>query len=291
MYVFRGGGAVNVSMKAMLEAGVHFGHQTWRWNPKMERFIFGERNNIHIIDLQKTVKELKRVYAKVKEFAAEGKTFLFVGTKKQAIESVKAEAQRCGAFFISQKWLGGTLTNFQTLRRSVKRLEEIEKWKTDGILGVMPKKEAMSRVKEMDRLQALLAGIRSMEKLPDVLFVIDPVDEELAVSEARRLKIPIVAVCDTDCDPDRIDYPIPGNDDAARSIKMFCGLIADAILEGKAAREAAKAGTETAALEAEMLAGAPVAEGSEAAAGDNAESAPEFQENAPEPAARAEDAA
>ncbi len=291
MYVFRGGGAVNVSMKAMLEAGVHFGHQTWRWNPKMERFIFGERNNIHIIDLQKTVKELKRVYAKVKEFAAEGKTFLFVGTKKQAIESVKAEAQRCGAFFISQKWLGGTLTNFQTLRRSVKRLEEIEKWKTDGILGVMPKKEAMSRVKEMDRLQALLAGIRSMEKLPDVLFVIDPVDEELAVSEARRLKIPIVAVCDTDCDPDRIDYPIPGNDDAARSIKMFCGLIADAILEGKAAREAAKAGTETAALEAEMLAGAPAAEGSEEAAGDNAESAPEFQENAPEPAARAEDAA
>lgn len=282
---------MNVSMKAMLEAGVHFGHQTWRWNPKMERFIFGERNSIHIIDLQKTVKELKRVYAKVKDFAAEGKTFLFVGTKKQAIESVKAEAQRCGAFYISQKWLGGTLTNFQTLRRSVKRLEEIEKWKTDGILGVMPKKEAMSRVKEMNRLQALLAGIRSMEKLPDVLFVIDPVDEDLAVSEARRLKIPIVAVCDTDCDPDRIDYPIPGNDDAARSIKMFCGLIADAILEGKAAREAAKAGTEASALEAEMLAGASAVEGSVGASGDIGESASGLQENSPEPAAQAEDAA
>ncbi len=277
-------------MKAMLEAGVHFGHQTWRWNPKMERFIFGERNNIHIIDLQKTVKELKRVYAKVKDFAAEGKAFLFVGTKKQAIESVKAEAQRCGAFFISQKWLGGTLTNFQTLRRSVKRLEEIEKWKTDGILSVMPKKEAQSRLKEMDRLQALLAGIRSMEKLPDVLFVIDPVDEDLAVSEARRLKIPVVAVCDTDCDPDRIDFPIPGNDDAARSIKMFCGLIADAILEGKAAREAAKAGTEAAALKAAMMEGAVSSDSSEGAP-EPSEEPQEMQESSPEPAAQAEDMA
>lgn len=231
---------VNVSMKAMLEAGVHFGHQTRRWNPKMGRFIFGERNSIHIIDLQKTVKEIKKVYAWVKDRAAEGKRFLFIGTKKQAQDIIKTEALRAGSAWVSEKWLGGTLTNFATLRKSVKRLEELEKWETDGIFSVLSKKEVSRLSKEKARLQRVLAGIRGLEAPPDIMFVVDPVEEDLAVLEARRLKIPIVAVCDTDCDPDLIDHPIPGNDDAARSIKLFCGIIADAVLEGKAAMEAAK---------------------------------------------------
>ena len=254
---------VNVSMKAMLEAGVHFGHQTRRWNPKMGRFIFGERNSIHIIDLQKTVKEIKKVYAWVKDRAAEGKRFLFIGTKKQAQEIIRGEAQRAGAAWVSEKWLGGTLTNFATLRKSVKRLEELEKWQADGIFGVLSKKEVSRLSKEMARLQKVLAGIRLLEAPPDILFVVDPVEEDLAVAEARRLKIPIVAVCDTDSDPDLIDHPIPGNDDAARSIKLFCGIIADAVVEGKAALEAAKT---QGSAEAQMLAAAaaeevPVEEG------------------------------
>ena len=260
---------INVSMKAMLEAGVHFGHQTRRWNPKMGRFIFGERNSIHIIDLQKTVKELKKVYSFVKDEAAQGKSFLFVGTKKQAQDMVRGEAERCGVSFVSVKWLGGTLTNFATLRKSVKRLEELEKWQADGIFTVLSKKEVSRLSKEMARLQKVLAGIRNLGKLPDILFVVDPVEEELAVAEARRLKIPIVAVCDTDCNPDLIDHPIPGNDDAARSIKLFCGIIADAVLEGKSAYEAAKNAATTQQAEAQMLEGAaeaaePVPEGAPA---------------------------
>jgi small subunit ribosomal protein S2 len=251
----------------MLEAGVHFGHQTRRWNPKMGRFIFGERNSIHIIDLQKTVKEIKRVYGWVKDQAAAGKTFLFVGTKKQAQEILKTEAQRCGAAYVSDKWLGGTLTNFMTIRRSIKRLEEIEKWQSDGILGVMPKKDAARYGKEMARLQKVLTGIRTLSRLPDVLFVVDPVEEDLAVAEARRLHIPIVAVCDTDCDPDLIDHPIPGNDDAARSIKLFCGLIADAVAEGTAAYAAAQTASTMAQAEQAMLAaGEAPAEGAAAPA-------------------------
>ncbi|MDD5657159.1 MAG: 30S ribosomal protein S2 [Elusimicrobia bacterium] len=248
-------------MKAMLEAGVHFGHQTRRWNPKMSRFIFGERNSIHIIDLQKTVKELKRVWTWVRDQSALGKTFLFVGTKKQAVEILRSEAQRCGAAYVADKWLGGTLTNFATIRRSIKRLEEIEKLESDGILAVMPKKDAARANKEMARLRKVLTGIRALSRPPDVLFVVDPVEEDLAVAEARRLKIPIVAVCDTDCDPDLIDHPIPGNDDAARSIKLFCGLIADAVAEGSAAHAAAQAPT-VAEAEAQMLAAAeqPAAE-------------------------------
>lgn len=242
-------------MKAMLEAGVHFGHQTRRWNPKMSRFIFGERNAIHIIDLQKTVKEIKKVYAWVRDQAAAGKSFLFVGTKKQAQEILRAEAQRCGAAYVSDKWLGGTLTNFMTIRRSIKRLEEIEKWQADGILGVMPKKDAARLGKEMARLKKVLTGIRLLTKLPDIMFVVDSVEEELAVAEARRLKIPIVAVCDTDCDPDLIDHPMPGNDDAARSIKLFCGLIADAVAEGAAAYAAAQSASTVAEAEQQMLAG------------------------------------
>ena len=246
---------INVSMKAMLEAGVHFGHQTRRWNPKMGRFIFGERNAIHIIDLQKTVKEIKKVYAWVKEQAASGKRFLFVGTKKQAQDILRTEAERCGAAYVCEKWLGGTLTNFATLRKSVKRLEELEKWEKDGIFTVLPKKEVARLNKEKNRMIKTLSGIRSLNQLPDVMFIIDPVEEELAVAEARRLKIPIVAICDTDCDPDLIDHPIPGNDDAARSIKLFCGIIADAVAEGKAAHEAAKNAATVQQAEQQMLEG------------------------------------
>ncbi len=245
---------INVSMKAMLEAGVHFGHQTRRWNPKMGRFIFGERNAIHIIDLQKTVKEIKKVYGYVRDQAALGKKFLFVGTKKQAQDILRTEAERCGSAYVCEKWLGGTLTNFTTLRKSVKRLEELEKWEKDRIFTVLPKKEVSRLNKEKTRLVKVLSGIRSLSTLPDVLFVIDPVEEELAVAEARRLNIPIVAVCDTDCDPDLIDHPIPGNDDAARSIKLFCGIIADAVAEGHAAAETAKNAASVAAAEAAMLA-------------------------------------
>jgi len=241
-------------MKAMLEAGVHFGHQTRRWNPKMGRYIFGERNNIHIIDLQKTVKELKKAYGFIKDNAAEGKLILFVGTKKQAQEIMKTEASRCGVPYVSEKWLGGTLTNFATLRKSLHRLEELERWESDGIFKVMSKKEVSRLSKEMGRLRKLLTGIRTLGRLPDLMFVIDPVEEMLAVTEARKLKIPIVAVCDANCDPDLIDYPIPGNDDAARSVKLFCGLIADAVVEGKAAHEAAKAGQQQADVSADEAA-------------------------------------
>jgi small subunit ribosomal protein S2 len=257
---------INVSMKAMLEAGVHFDHQTRRWNPKMSRFIFGERNSIHIIDLQKTVKELKRVYVWVRDQAALGKTFLFVGTKKQAVEILRTEAQRCGAAYVADKWLGGTLTNFTTIRRSIRRLEEIEKWETDGILAVMPKKDAARANKEMARLRKVLTGIRALTKLPDILFVVDPVEEDLAVAEARRLHISIVAICDTDCDPDLIDHPIPGNDDAARSIKLFCGLIADAVAEGATAHAAAQSASTVEEAEAQMLAAAETAAAEETTA-------------------------
>jgi len=251
---------INVSMKAMLEAGVHFGHQTRRWNPKMSRFIFGERNGIHIIDLQKTVKEIKKVAQWVQDQAAAGKTFLFVGTKKQAQDLLRAEADRCGAAFVSEKWLGGTLTNFATLRKSVKRLEELEKWQSDGIFAILPKKEVARLNKEMAKLKKNLSGLRGLDKLPDVMFIIDPVEEELSVQEACKLGIPIVAVCDTDCDPDLIDHPIPGNDDAARSIKLFCALIADAVLAGKTAYEAALQAQSVAGAEAAMLAEGAAAE-------------------------------
>ncbi len=230
----------NVSMKAMLEAGVHFGHQTSRWNPKMGRFIFGERNGVHILDLQKTAKELKKACAFIKEESKKGSKFLFVGTKKQAQEAIQAEAARCGAYCIHEKWLGGTLTNFQTVKKSVERLNELEKWESSGVFKAISKKEASRLTKEMVRLQKLLGGIRDMKVLPDVVFVIDPVDTAGAVRESHALGIPVVAVCDTNADPDMISVPIPGNDDAARSIKLFCSAIADSILEGKAELEAVK---------------------------------------------------
>lgn len=242
----------NVSMKSMLEAGVHFGHQTSRWNPKMGRFIFGERNGVHILDLQKTAKELKKACAFVKEESKKGSKFLFVGTKKQAQEAIRTEAQRCGAYCISEKWLGGTLTNFQTVKKSIERMNELEKWETSGVFKAISKKEASRLTKELARLQKLLGGIRDMKVLPDVVFVIDPVDTMGAVRESHVLGIPVVAVCDTNADPDLISLPIPGNDDAARSIKLFCGAIADSILEGKAEVEAIKevnAGNQVAAAE------------------------------------------
>ena len=228
-------------MKAMLEAGVHFGHQTSRWNPKMGRFIFGERNGVHILDLQKPAKELKKACAFIKEESKKGSKFLFVGTKKQAQEAIQAEAARCGAYCIHEKWLGGTLTNFQTVKKSVERLNELEKWEASGVFKAISKKEASRLTKEMLRLQKLLGGIRDMKVLPDVVFVIDPVDTAGAVRESHALGIPVVAVCDTNADPDLISVPVPGNDDAARSIKLFCGAIADSILEGKAELEAVKA--------------------------------------------------
>ena len=229
----------NVSMKAMLEAGVHFGHQTSRWNPKMGRFIFGERNGVHILDLQKTAKELKKACAFIKEESKKGSKFLFVGTKKQAQEAIQAEAARCGAFCIHEKWLGGTLTNFQTVKKSIERMNELEKWEASGVFKAISKKEASRLTKELARLQKLLGGIRDMKVLPDVVFVIDPVDTMGAVRESHVLGIPVVAVCDTNADPDLITLPIPGNDDAARSIKLFCAAIADSILEAKAELEPA----------------------------------------------------
>jgi small subunit ribosomal protein S2 len=223
----------NISMKAMLEAGVHFGHQTSRWNPKMGRYIFGERNGVHILDLQKTAKELKKACAYIKEEAKKGSKFLFVGTKKQAQEAIRIEAERAGCPCIHEKWLGGTLTNFQTVRKSVERLTELQKWEAEGVLKAISKKESSRLTKEMNRLIKLLGGIKEMKTLPDVLFIIDPVDTQGAVKEAKTLGIPVVAICDTNADPDFIDYPIPGNDDAARSIKLFCMAAADSIIEGR----------------------------------------------------------
>jgi small subunit ribosomal protein S2 len=220
-----------ISMKQLLEAGVHFGHQTRRWNPKMAKYIFTERNGIYIIDLQKTVKKVEEAYNFVKSLAADGGTVLFVGTKKQAQDSVKEEAERCGMFYINQRWLGGTLTNFQTIRKRIDRLHELERMETDGTFDVLPKKEVILLKKEKERLEKFLGGIKNMKKLPDALYVIDPRKERIAVQEARKLGIPIVAIVDTNCDPDEIDYIIPGNDDAIRAVKLLTSKMADAIIE------------------------------------------------------------
>src|ERR1700687_1802466 len=200
-----------ISMKALLEAGVHFGHQTRRWNPKMAKYIFGSRSNIHIIDLQKTAKELKKAYKFIRDMAASNRPVLFVGTKKHAQEAISTEALRCGAFFVRERWLGGTLTNFDTIKRSIGRLNELDKMKSDGLFRVMSKKEVSRLEKERLRLTKTLSGFKGMERLPGCLFVIDPVQEHTAVLEARRMEMPVVAVCDTNCDPDLIDYPVPGN--------------------------------------------------------------------------------
>lgn len=241
-----------ISMKALLEAGVHFGHQTRRWNPKMAKYIFGSRSNIHIIDLQKTAKELKKAYKFMRESALAGQSVLFVGTKKQAQEAIATEAQRAGAFYVSERWLGGTLTNFDTIKKSIAHLNELDKMKADGLFRVMSKKEVSRLEKERFRLSKTLSGIKKMDRLPGCLFIIDPVQEYTAILEARRMEIPIVAVCDTNCDPDLIDYPVPGNDDAIRSVKLFCSLMADAILEGKAEAEKAAQASAAAAEAAEQ---------------------------------------
>ncbi|MGG3843131.1 30S ribosomal protein S2 [Anoxybacillus kestanbolensis] len=227
-----------ISMKQLLEAGVHFGHQTRRWNPKMKKYIFTERNGIYIIDLQKTVKKVEEAYNFVKELAANGGKILFVGTKKQAQDSVKEEAERSGMFYVNQRWLGGTLTNFATIQKRIKRLKEIERMAEDGTFDVLPKKEVVKLKKELERLEKFLGGIKEMKQLPDALFVIDPRKERIAVAEARKLNIPIIGIVDTNCDPDEIDYVIPANDDAIRAVKLLTSKIADAILEAKQGEEA-----------------------------------------------------
>ncbi|EGL14659.1 30S ribosomal protein S2 [Paenibacillus chitinolyticus] len=220
-----------ISMKQLLEAGVHFGHQTRRWNPKMDKYIFTERNGIYIIDLQKTVKKVEEAYNFVKSVSAENGTIMFVGTKKQAQDSVKEEAERCGMFYINQRWLGGTLTNFQTIQKRINRLKELEKMEQDGTFELLPKKEVIILNKEKDRLDKFLGGIKGMKGLPSALFIIDPRKERIAVAEARKLGIPIVGIVDTNCDPDEIDYVIPGNDDAIRAVKLLTGKMADAVIE------------------------------------------------------------
>ncbi len=219
-------------MKQLLEAGVHFGHQTRRWNPKMKPFIFGARNGIHIIDLQKTVRLFKTAHDFITRIVADGYSVLFVGTKKQAHDSIVEESERCGMFFMVNRWLGGTLTNFQTIRRSIARLKELETMKKDGTIGRYTKKEALKMEKELGKLEKNLGGIKNMDELPGAVFVVDPKRERIAVNEAKKLGIPVVAIADTNCDPDEIDFIIPGNDDAIRAIRLICSRIADACIEG-----------------------------------------------------------
>ncbi|MBS4189259.1 30S ribosomal protein S2 [Bacillus sp. FJAT-49705] len=226
-----------ISMKQLLEAGVHFGHQTRRWNPKMKKYIFTERNGIYIIDLQKTVKKVEEAYNFVKELAGNGGTILFVGTKKQAQDSVKEEAIRSGMYYVNQRWLGGTLTNFETIQKRIARLKDIERMEEDGTFEVLPKKEVVQLKKEQERLEKFLGGIKDMKTLPDALFIIDPRKERIAVAEAHKLNIPIVGIVDTNCDPDEIDVVIPANDDAIRAVKLLTGKMADAILEAKQGEE------------------------------------------------------
>ncbi len=222
-----------ISMKQLLEAGVHFGHQTRRWNPKMKEYIFTERNGIYIIDLQKTVKKIEEAYNFIRDLAMEEKSVLFVGTKKQAQESIEQEAKRCDMFYVNQRWLGGMLTNFKTIQGRIARLRKIEQMELNGQFDLLPKKEVMQLKLEQEKLERNLGGIKEMKKLPGALFVVDPRKEHIAVSEARTLKIPIVAIIDTNCDPDEVDYPIPGNDDAIRAVKLITAKMADAVLEGR----------------------------------------------------------
>ncbi|HFQ6674711.1 TPA: 30S ribosomal protein S2 [Campylobacter jejuni] len=226
-----------VSMRDLLECGVHFGHQTRRWNPKMKKFIFGERKGIYVIDLQKTLRYFRYTYNIVRDAAAEGKTILFVGTKKQASGAIKEYAEKCGMPYVNHRWLGGMMTNFGTIRQSIRKLEVIEKMEEDGSIKLLTKKEALMLTRKKEKLLAYLGGIRYMKTQPDMIFVVDTVKEKIAVQEANRLRIPVVAPLDTNCDPDLVTYPIPGNDDAIRSVQLFCQEMAEAINEGKALRE------------------------------------------------------
>ena len=222
-----------VSMKQLLEAGVHFGHQTRRWNPKMAEYIFTERNGIYIIDLQKTVRKLEDAYNFVRQLSMEGKSVLFVGTKKQAQDSVRDEAQRAGAYYVNARWLGGMLTNFRTIRRRIDRLNQLKAMEADGTFDMLPKKEVVKLNLEIEKLEKFLGGVKDMNKLPKAMFIVDPHKERIAVSEARKLNIPIIAIVDTNCDPDEIDHVIPGNDDAIRAVRLISGAMADAVLEGR----------------------------------------------------------
>lgn len=233
-----------ISMKQLLEAGVHFGHQTRRWNPKMARYIFTERNGIYIIDLQKTVKKLDEAYMFVRDLAANGGNVLFVGTKKQAGDSVREEATRAGAYYVNARWLGGMMTNFKTIRRRIDRLAQLRKMEEDGTFDRLPKKEVSKLNLEIEKLEKFLGGIKDMKKLPAAMFIVDPRKEKIAVAEAKKLGIPIVAIVDTNCDPDEIDYVIPGNDDAIRAVKLLSATMADAIIEGRQGAESAEAAAE-----------------------------------------------
>ena len=230
-----------VSMKQLLEAGVHFGHQTRRWNPKMAKYIFTERNGIYIIDLQKTVKKLEEAYNFVRDLSVEGKSVLFVGTKKQAQDSVKEEAERAGAYYVNARWLGGMLTNFTTIRTRIERLKQLRTMEEDGTFELLPKKEVVKLNLEIEKLEKVLGGIKDMKEIPGALFIIDPRKERIAVAEAKKLGIPIVAIVDTNCDPDEVDYVIPGNDDAIRAVKLISSAIANAIIEGNEGRMGAAA--------------------------------------------------
>ena len=235
-----------VSMKQLLEAGVHFGHQTRRWNPKMSEYIYMERNGIYIIDLQKTVKKLEEAYSFVRSVAENGQSVLFVGTKKQAQDAVKEEAERVGMFYVNARWLGGMLTNFKTMRTRVERLAQLKKMQEDGTFDMLPKKEVIKLLHEMEKLEKYLGGVKEMKKLPGALFVVDPRKEHNAIAEARKLHIPIVAIVDTNCDPDEVDYVIPGNDDAIRAIRLISATMANAVVEGRQGEDA-----EAEAVEAE----------------------------------------
>ncbi|MGI9100949.1 MAG: 30S ribosomal protein S2 [Terriglobales bacterium] len=245
-----------ITMKELLEAGVHFGHQTKRWNPKMKEFIFGERNGIYIIDLQKTLKMFKEASKFVQELATDGKLLLFVGTKRQAQDAIAEEAQRCGMFYVNQRWLGGLLTNWVTVQKSVKRLKELDEMATDGRYELLPKKEVVKLERERKHLQANLAGIKELNRLPDAVFVIDSNKEQIAVREARKLGIPVVAVVDTNCDPSEVDYVIPGNDDALRAIRLFASKVADSVVEGSQVATDKQAAEVHAAQQAEAEAAA-----------------------------------
>ena len=239
-----------VSMKQLLEAGVHFGHQTRRWNPKMAPYIFTERNGIYIIDLQKTVRKLEEAYMFVREVSAEGGEVLFVGTKKQAGDSIREEALRANAHYVNARWLGGMMTNFKTIQTRIRRLEQLHTMESDGTFDLLPKKEVVKLQLEIEKLEKYLGGIKSMQKLPAALFIVDPKREKIAVAEARKLGIPVVAIVDTNCDPDEVDYVIPGNDDAIRAVKLISGAIADAIIEGRQGETNAPEETEEAPAEA-----------------------------------------
>ena len=233
-----------ISMKQLLEAGVHFGHQTRRWNPKMKPYIFTERNGIYIIDLQMTVKKIEEAYYFIRDLAAQDKTILFVGTKKQAQESIEQEAKRCEMFYVNQRWLGGMLTNWKTIQTRIARLKKIDQMEANGDFDLLPKKEVIGLLNEREKLEKNLGGIKEMKKLPAALFVVDPRKEHIAISEARTLGIPIVAIIDTNCDPDEVDYPIPGNDDAIRAVKLIAAKMADAVLEGKQGEQMTDAAVE-----------------------------------------------